>query len=358
MRDLPDPNRLRLLVDVAHHGSIAGEARANGITASAGQPAAHHPGARVRRPAARAAPPRRRVDRGGRDTDRARTRARRSCSTATPRRDRQGSTTTSPDACASGRSPRRRRQLVLLALTHLRRLITTSTRASRSPRCSPAFGRWSRPGPDRPGPGRRVRARRRWPRSRATRSSSSPTRPWVAHGGSGPVRAVRRDLRRCRRRPPWWRPHPPPRRTRAPLGRYACRQRRRLRVSVRWEIDDLQLLSTAWWRRARRSRSAAAGVDVDPTRPCTPRSPRGDAGGARCARPRARASATVRCSAPSTLRRCGRRPVRLGLIGRARSRSAGAHGAAATASGHPTRSRDVEPASLGDLDRTSSRCSS
>lgn len=35
MRDLPDPNRLRLLVDVAHHGSIAGAARANNITASA-----------------------------------------------------------------------------------------------------------------------------------------------------------------------------------------------------------------------------------------------------------------------------------------------------------------------------------
>lgn len=35
MRDLPDPTRLRLLVDVAHHGSIAGAARANAITASA-----------------------------------------------------------------------------------------------------------------------------------------------------------------------------------------------------------------------------------------------------------------------------------------------------------------------------------
>lgn len=35
MKDLPDPTRLRLLVDVAHHGSIAGAARANAITASA-----------------------------------------------------------------------------------------------------------------------------------------------------------------------------------------------------------------------------------------------------------------------------------------------------------------------------------
>lgn len=35
MKDLPDPGRLRLLVDVAQHGSIAGAARANGITASA-----------------------------------------------------------------------------------------------------------------------------------------------------------------------------------------------------------------------------------------------------------------------------------------------------------------------------------
>lgn len=35
MQDLPDPTRLRLLVDVAHHGSIAGAARANAITASA-----------------------------------------------------------------------------------------------------------------------------------------------------------------------------------------------------------------------------------------------------------------------------------------------------------------------------------
>ncbi len=35
MRDLPDPTRLRLLVDVAHHGSIAGAARANAITPSA-----------------------------------------------------------------------------------------------------------------------------------------------------------------------------------------------------------------------------------------------------------------------------------------------------------------------------------
>jgi len=35
VKDLPDPTRLRLLVDVAHHGSIAGAARANAITASA-----------------------------------------------------------------------------------------------------------------------------------------------------------------------------------------------------------------------------------------------------------------------------------------------------------------------------------
>lgn len=35
MRDLPDPTRLRLLVEVARHGSIAGAARAQGITASA-----------------------------------------------------------------------------------------------------------------------------------------------------------------------------------------------------------------------------------------------------------------------------------------------------------------------------------
>ncbi|MTB87661.1 LysR family transcriptional regulator [Aeromicrobium sp. zg-629] len=35
VKDLPDPTRLRLLVDVAHHGSIAGAARSNAITASA-----------------------------------------------------------------------------------------------------------------------------------------------------------------------------------------------------------------------------------------------------------------------------------------------------------------------------------
>lgn len=35
MKDLPDPGRLRLLADVAQHGSIAGAARANAITASA-----------------------------------------------------------------------------------------------------------------------------------------------------------------------------------------------------------------------------------------------------------------------------------------------------------------------------------
>lgn len=35
MKDLPDPTRLRLLADVAHRGSIAGAARSHGITASA-----------------------------------------------------------------------------------------------------------------------------------------------------------------------------------------------------------------------------------------------------------------------------------------------------------------------------------